>query len=407
MTCCKATAPPGAGWFGHCTNGQQCVGWRVWVVASNLPHGRRAQCCHCNPRDQRDQRTATLHCRGSGAGRTCAWAIVGPGPIAHRFAEALVSVPGTRLAAVCGRDAGRAAAFAARWAGSGEVPPQATTDLNALLADPAIDAVYIASPHAFHAAAAQRALAAGKAVLCEKPLTPNTQQTQALIALAAAQQCLLVEAVWIRWLPVWRVVGDWLRDGRIGALRALQSSFCVHRPFDATHRIHDPAQAGGALLDIGIYNINASRMVAQAAGRLALGAPSPCAAVHAVMAPSGVDNHIPATLDVGGGLLSQFDCGFDGMADNSLRITGELGHIALHGGFWQSTAATLHRAGQEPLTVQAPFDVNGFEYQIRSALRCWRAGLIEVPELPHAETLAVVALMDAMRARIELRYPFE
>ena len=339
--------------------------------------------------------------------RTCGWAVVAPGPIAHQFAAALAGVAGAQLTAVCGRDAGRAAAFADRWAGQGAAPARIYTDLDRALADAEVDAVYVASPHAAHAAAVQRALAAGKAVLCEKPLTPNAAQTGALIAQAAAQRTLLIEAVWTRWLPLWHTVADWLREGRIGALRSLQSSFCFNRPFDARHRIHDPAQAGGALLDIGIYNITASRMVAQAAGLLALGAATPCLAVHAVRAASGVDNRLTATLDMGGDVLAQFVCGFDGVADNRLLIIGERGHIVVQAGFWQSTTATLHVAGDAPVGVQAPFRINGFEYEIEEAVRCWRAGLIEAPALPHAETLAVVALMDAMRERIGLRYPFE
>ena len=79
----------------------------------------------------------------------------------------------------------------------------------------------------------------------------------------------------------------------------------------------------------------------------------------------------------------------------------------VHGGFWQATRATLHAAGQAPQTVDAPFRINGFEYEIEETMRCVRAGLAESPILPLAESLAVVELMDAMRARIGVRYPFE
>jgi predicted dehydrogenase len=209
----------------------------------------------------------------------------------------------------------------------------------------------------------------------------------------------LMEAVWTRFLPVYGMVRGWLDGGAIGELRAMQSSFCFPLRFDPNERHFDPGQAGGALLDIGIYNITVSRWVARA--------PVRGFDVAATWAPSGVDQRITATLDFGGGLHSQFVCALDGSAENAFRIDGTQGHIVLHAPFWQPTVATLHRTGQPPETAEAPFRVNGFEYEIEEAMRCIRTGRIESPTLPHDETIAVLELMDAMRARIGLRYPFE
>jgi predicted dehydrogenase len=123
------------------------------------------------------------------------WGLVGPGRIAHKFAEVVQRTPGMHLARVQGRDAARAEAFARRWAVDGRPAPQAGTDLAALLADPAIDAVYIATPHAQHIEAIEAALHAGKPVLCEKPLVATAAQAERVVALARERGVFLMDAL--------------------------------------------------------------------------------------------------------------------------------------------------------------------------------------------------------------------
>ena len=327
------------------------------------------------------------------------WAVVGPGNIARRFAGALRGIDGARLAAVIGRDAARADAFARTWQ-HGSAAPFVSTDLAAALARPDVHAVYVATPHPFHADPVRASLAAGKPVLCEKPMTVNATGTRALIELARHRRVFLMEAVWTRFLPVYATVQQWLRDGQIGAVRAMQSSFCLNRPFKPGDRRYAAALGGGTLLDIGLYNITVSRMALP-------GVPVQGFDIRAVLGDEAVDVQTAVTLDFGDGRSSQFNCGFFGNGDNSFRILGEAGHITVHAGFWEATAATLQRDGQEPQTAHAPFRVNGFEYEIEEAMRCIRAGLVESPALSHAESLASVELIDAMRARIGVRYPFE
>jgi predicted dehydrogenase len=328
------------------------------------------------------------------------WGLVGPGRIAHKFAEALRGVPGARLVAVQGRDHGRAQDFAQRWQAE-----LATTDLDALLAHPGVQAVYIATPHAFHASAIAQCLGAGKPVLCEKPLVTDAHTAQALCALAERQRCFLMEAVWTRFLPIYAQVGAWLREGAVGRLNTLQSSLCFRSPYDPQSRAFDPAQAGGALLDVGIYNLNITRWVlAQALGHCP---PLQGLQAHAHWAPTGVDQRLSAMLDFGNGLVSQFVCGFDGRADNSFRIHGERGWIEIEALFWGAASARLHLPDAPVRAVSAPHAVNGFEGQIAEAQRCIAAGLLESPTMPWAETLQTTAWMDAIRARIGLRYPFD
>jgi predicted dehydrogenase len=346
-----------------------------------------------------------------------AWAVIGPGRIAHRFAEAVTALPGMHLHAVHGRDAVRAADFARRWpahqdeqAGKHAQAPvhghaHVHAEVDNLLADPRIDAVYIATPHALHGDFIRRCLLAGKPVLCEKPLVPTQAQASALVALSRNKGVFLMEGLWTRLLPVYAGVRRWLDEGAIGKVNAIQSSFCFAAPYDPRSRLFDAQLAGGSLLDIGLYNLAMTRWVLE---------PRPGACpepvemqVSGVLAPSGVDQRVAATLRFADGAVSQFLCGFDSVADNTLHIVGERGAITLPECFWQATRAVLSRPGKPPVTLQAPMRINGFEAQIEEVVRCVRAGRVESEHMPHAETLALLGWMDTLRARLGVRYPFE
>jgi predicted dehydrogenase len=326
---------------------------------------------------------------------TVRWGLVGPGAIAWRFAEAVRALPTSTITAVHGRNVARAAEFAQQAA------PQARlhAELSALLADPQVDMVYIATPHSAHAEAVRQALLAGKGVLCEKPLAATAAQAQALVELARERGVFLMEALWSRFLPSWQQARQWLQEGAIGRPHALQSSFCFPAPFDAHSRLFDPALAGGALLDIGIYNLSAAQWL--------FGREPVSFDVSGVTAPSGVELRVNATLDYGDGLVSQWICAFDSAAQNTLQLVGERGCIGLGRHFWESTEATLEQAGQPPLRRALPFRVNGFEYQIEHAQQRWREGALQSELIPHADTLAVLTLIDQMRQRLGLRFPFE
>ncbi len=336
---------------------------------------------------------------------TFQWALIGPGAIAHTFAEAVSQLDHCRLHTVCGRDAQRAEQFAQRWSAAGETPVRATTDLASVLADPAIDGVYIATPHGQHFEPALAALKAGKAVLCEKSLVPTRAMAEQLIATAREHRVFLMEAVWTRFLPAYEDMAQWLAQGRIGRLRALQSSFCFPAPYDPDSRLFNPALAGGALLDVGIYNLNATRFVL----RHALGEVPPLKGlqVQGVLAPTGVDARVSASLDFGDGLVAQMVCGLDTFAPNTLQVMGDAGAIVLPETFWQATRAQCLLPGQAAETVERPFKTNGFEYQISHAMARIRAGEIESPVMPHAETLAVLGWIDQMRLQLGARLPFD
>lgn len=325
--------------------------------------------------------------------RVFRWGLIGPGRIAHNFARGLAAVANARLQAVASRDSARAAAFAAQYGDA-----RCHERYEALIADPELDAIYIATPHSHHFELIRACLEAGKPVLCEKPLTVNAAQSEALFALARERRVFLMEALWTRFLPIYGEVRKWLDEGRIGEVRLLSSSFGFKAPVDPDDRLFNPHLAGGALLDIGVYNLSVSQWV------LARNPKQFSATGH--IGATGVDEQLAATLDYGEGLMSQFHCTLRAETANDFRIYGSAGHIRIHPMFWGATTATLAEAGSE-LTLVRPHRASGFEYQIEEAQRCIREGRLESPVIPHADTLATMALMDALRAHIGQRYPFE
>ena len=333
------------------------------------------------------------------------WGLIGPGSIAHRFAEAVAGLPNARLHTLLGRRSASSEAFVKRWHDPVASPLTVANDLDALLGSPEVHAIYIATPHDSHAQFALRCLAAGKPVLCEKPLTSTHAETVALVRAARDHDVFLMEALWTRFLPIYALIAPWLRDGAVGRVQHIQSSFCFPAPYRPDSRLFDPRRAGGALLDVGIYNLAMTRWVLeQALGEC----PEPeDIDLHAVLAPTGVEQRVTATLAFPGDVVAQFVCGFDGAALNALVISGSTGVITVPHNFWEGTRALRVQGGTTIAAPEAPLAINGFEGEIVEAMRCIGEGRRESAGMPLAESLALSRWLQALREKLGLRFPFE
>lgn len=180
---------------------------------------------------------------------TIRWGILGTGSIAHLVASDLQLLPEAEIAAVGSRAQPRADAFGDEFS-----VPRRHDSYEAVVADEAVDVVYVATPHPYHAEQAMMGLEAGKAVLCEKPLTINAKEADRLIATARREEEFLMEAMWTRFLPVMDDVRRLACEQRaLGDIHLLEANIGVVHEFDPTNRLFDPALGGGALLDLGIY----------------------------------------------------------------------------------------------------------------------------------------------------------
>lgn len=319
------------------------------------------------------------------------WGIIGPGRIAGKFAKDLQVVPDAELAAIASRSGGHA--FADKFS-----VPVVYDSYTALVEDPNVDAVYIATPHNFHYEQTKLCLEAGKPVLVEKPLTVNARETEDLIELSRRKGVFLMEALWTRFLPIYQTVRNWLDHGMIGEVIALQASFCFRARQDEQDRWLNPNLAGGTLLDLGIYPISAFQWVTKQ---------NPVN-VHALgtLGDTGVDISLSVNMQYPDGVLAHFVTSFEFNMKNDLLISGSDGSIHVHGMFGGATSATLDANGMET-TVTEPHRSGGFEYETEEAMRCIRQGELESPLIPHADTLANMQVMDDIRAQIGLVYPFE
>ncbi|MER6348762.1 Gfo/Idh/MocA family protein [Streptomyces sp. NPDC001595] len=322
------------------------------------------------------------------------WGVLATGGMAAAFTEDLLRLPDARVTAVGSRSAESAQRFATRFG-----IPRAHGSWRELAADPEVDVVYVATPHAQHVAAATACLEAGKPVLCEKPFALSGRQARQLTELAEKQDLFIMEAMWTCLNPTVLRIAELVADGAIGQVRALHADFGGRVTAPPEHRLWDPAAGGGALLDLGTYPVSFAQLV--------LGAPDTVTA-HATLSPQGVDEQTGILLGYADGALAVLSCSLLAVDERRAAVYGTTGRIEIPAEFYNPRSFVLHRDGHEPRTVTAPpQEGNGYGHQAREVMRCLRAGLTASPLIPPAHTLAVMDTLDAVRERIGVRYPGE
>jgi predicted dehydrogenase len=321
------------------------------------------------------------------------WGILGPGAIAEKFATGLSVLPDARLAAIASRDGARAHVFADRFGAE-----RAWGSYEDLANDPDVDVIYVSTPHPVHFPAAKHCLEAGKAVLCEKPFTVNADEAAELIRIATSRNLFLMEAMWTRFLPLFVELRSLLAEGAIGEPRLLTADFGFAHPGPAEHRLFNPLLAGGSLLDVGIYICSLASMVFGRPHRIQSAA---------TLGATGVDELAAMTFEYANGAMAQLNSAVRLNTPNEAMIAGTEGIIRIPAFWWKGERLIVQRPGQSDLVVDAPMDGNGYNYEAAEVMRCLRAGEIQSSIMPHAETLAQMETLDAIRAQWGLAYPTE
>ena len=244
------------------------------------------------------------------------WGILGTGNIARQFAAGLASSSRTTVQAVASRRSDTADAFA-----RAHGVPTAYGSYDQLLHDRSVDAVYVSLPNSMHHEWTIAALRAGKHVLCEKPLASNAAQAEEMFDVAARTGRVLVEAFMYRSHPLTHAVLDAVRGGEIGQLKLVRTSFCFRTMRVGGNIRFDAALAGGALMDIGCYCVNFSRLLAGAEPSAVLAA--------GTLHDSGVDESAAGVLTFPGGVVASFTCGMAVQADNTAYVCGTEGYVEL------------------------------------------------------------------------------
>jgi predicted dehydrogenase len=329
--------------------------------------------------------------------RTLRWGVVATGRIAHRVTRDLACLEDAELYAVSSRSVGPARAFAERYgfAASYHDTPSAT-GYQQLFADPRVDVVYVATPHAQHFEVARAALEAGKHVLCEKPLTINAPEARELARLAGERGLFLMEAVWTRFLPATRRALELAGNGEIGAVRWVQADLGFPAVYDLADRLWDPAAGGGALLDLAVYPLTWA--VA------ALGFPTGLTA-KGHLNQDGVDVQNTLALEYPEGAAAQLTTSLQAAGPGTATLSGTAGWIRTGSPLYNPRALEICGPGGRIRIEEFLEETEGFIHELRETARCIRAGLQESPLMPWTETVQVMELLDEARMQLGLHYP--
>jgi predicted dehydrogenase len=337
---------------------------------------------------------------------TLGWGILGTGNIASQFAAGLAGAKLGKLVAAASRSAQSAEAFAQR-CNIGK----AYENYQQLLGDDQVQAVYISLPNALHHEWTLKALAAGKHVLCEKPVANDLAQAKEMFAAARAANRLLVEAFMYRSHPLMQAVLHEVRIGRIGRVRLIRSSFCYQTSNLGNIRF-SKALAGGGLMDVGCYCIDFARLVT--------GLEPVEVKATGVICETGVDDLFSGTMVFPDGVLATFTCGMRVQADNLASICGEGGYLEIPVP-WKppvtdaeyrlgySTPPKMDDAGKRNASREVPprqrFVVNAhaplYAMEADAFAQAVQGG---EPAVSEKDSLANMAILDQMREQIGLQW---
>lgn len=317
------------------------------------------------------------------------WGILAPGVIANDFVDAVRMHTRQKVVAVGSRTLDRAAAFAARHGFE-----RAYGSYEQLVADPEIDIVYVASPHSEHAAHAHLAIAAGKHVLIEKPMAVTAAEARGIAEAARAAGVFAMEAMWTRYLPQTDIARQLLCDGMLGEVKVVTADFGGAAPFDPASRLYDPALAGGALLDIGVYVVSWASF--------ALGAPESVIAT-GQLAPTGVDAQVALMLTSRAGGQALLSTSLLAGTPSLATISGTTGRIETDAPFWGPSGIRFHGPGGSVAHWVDPYNRpyrQGMSYEAAALARYITDGLTDSPLHPIDEAITTLETIDEARRQV-------
>jgi predicted dehydrogenase len=312
------------------------------------------------------------------------WGILGTGGIAHTFAEDLGLTDSGVVAAVGSRRQETADRFADQYGIEARHP-----SYESLVADPAVDVIYVATPHPSHRENAILALRAGKPVLVEKPFAMSAAEAAEIVAVAREEELFAMEAMWTRFLPHVARTREWLAEGTLGEIVTVTADHGQWFAEDAGFRLFAPELGGGALLDLGIYPVSFASMV--------LGTPDRIAAV-VDPAFTGVDAQTSIVLGYASGAQAVLTCTLRAKSPTRAAIVGTEARIEIDGDFYRPTSMTLVPRDGEPIRVESADEGHGLRHEADEVARRLAAGDLESPLMSLDESVAIMETMDAIQA---------
>jgi predicted dehydrogenase len=320
------------------------------------------------------------------------FAILGAGSIANAMAKTVLGMDSVAPYAVASRDAEKARRFAEQYGFQ-----KAYGSYREMIGDPTVDLVYIATPHSHHAEHMRLCIEGGKNILCEKAFTRTAKEAREVLAYAKQKQIFVTEAIWPRYMPMAKTIQSFCASGKIGAVRALTCN--LGYPVAHVERVMEPALAGGALLDVGVYTLTFASIVLEDDIREMTSS--------AVMNEKGVDAQGSVSLIYANGCAASLFFTVLSPTDRTGAIYGDDGYALVDNiNNFQSLRIfdKEHRLVEE---ILCPPQITGYEYEVQAAVDAIRAGALECQEMPHEKTIRMMELMDDIRHGWGMWYPGE
>ncbi len=327
-------------------------------------------------------------------------AIMGAGRIARHMAETLNKMAASeeyasvaKPYAIASRSQDKADAFAKDFN-----LPHAYGTYEAMLADPDIDLVYIATPHNVHEENGIACMRAGKNILVEKSFTANEKQALNLLDVADDTGMLCTEAIWTRYMPSRAMIDEIISSGMIGEVTSISADLSY--PVSYKSRMTDPSLAGGALLDVGVYPLNFIDMI--------MGAQE-IKDMSTIMVPysTGVDASNSTTLVYDDNTMAVATSSMLCASDRDGIVRGTNGYLICHNINNVESIDVFDADHKLTNHLHVPEQLTGYEYEVAAAVKAIREGKHECIEMTHADTLRIMHLMDQIRQGWNLTYPFE
>lgn len=319
-------------------------------------------------------------------------AIMGAGNIGGIMADTLNRMKNVRCYAVGSRSKDKAEDFAKRFGCR-----KAYDSYEKLVADKKVDLVYIATPHSEHYDHARLCIEHGKPVLCEKAFTANAAQAEDLFALAEERNVFITEAIWTRYMPMLQTIKDVLNGGAIGVPTMLTAN--LGYTINGVSRLTDPALAGGALLDVGVYTLNFASMIF---GTAVEKITSTC-----TYTKTGVDEQNSITMIFEDGKMAVLNSSMLSISDRKGIIHGTKGFAVVEN-INNFESITVYGPDYKKIAkYNRPNQISGYEYEVEACVKALQRGLLECPQMPHEETVRIMRMMDGLREEWGIRFPFE
>lgn len=332
------------------------------------------------------------------------WGILGTGSVASTFAEHVQGSRTGKLVAVGSRSQESADAFADKF----DIPTRHAS-YDALLADPDVQAIYIATPHPMHAEWAVRIAEAGKHVLCEKPITLNASDTATVIEAAKRNNVILMEAFMYRCHPQTAKLVELLRQNVVGQVRMISATFAFNAGFNGESRLFKRELGGGGILDVGCYTTSMARLIAGVAQGENFAEPTEVVAV-GHLNEAGTDGWTAALLKFPGDIVAQVSTGVQWSGSNDVIVYGDKGRIEIPSPWFCDAGegnADIKVFGENAQEIEVRDERGLYAIEADTFAQAIEDGKIPHPAMSTEDSLGNMQTLDKWRAAIGLRYPQE